>query len=319
MPIPPAPTPSQFEQVAITIDPTAQVVSTHKLLGGLGCRMDVLEMQLGDGSTLRVVTRQYWVKDDPSKDKRPIGESKILAALKMNGVPAPEPILNEEVASEIFGRPGLVISYINGMPNLGPVDLQDWARQIATAMAKIHTATVPPELESLPRAHIVSLEKWMNADKPPDRFVKHEQGTDLWNAMKALWPNVDTSANQIIHTDFWPGNMIWKSDKLLAVVDWEWPSLGVPSDDVGYFLSDAAYTGFDVEETFLETYEAVSGKPVQDLLFWKMLAAAMPLPDVGPWAQGYAELGMRNMDADEIRRSHSVHITNLLNEFDPSA
>lgn len=315
MPIPPAPTPSQFEQVATTIDPTARVVSTHKLLGGLGCRMDVLEMRLGDGSTRRVVTRQYWVRSNPKEDKRPIFESKILAALKLNGVPAPESVLDQEVASNIFGRPGLVISYINGIPNLGPADTQDWARQIATAMAQIHTATVPSELESLPRTHIISLEKWMNADKPPERFAKHEQGADLWNAMKALWPKVDISANQIIHTDFWPGNMLWKADQLLAIVDWEWPSLGVPSDDVGYFLSDAAYTGFNIEKTFLETYETVSGKPVQDLLFWKMFATAMPLPDVGPWAQGYAELGMRNMDADEIRRAHCAHITNLLNEF----
>ena len=110
MPIPPAPTPSQFEQVALAIDSDAKVVSTHKLLGGLGCRMDVLEYQIADGESQRVVTRQYWVKDDPSNDKRPIGESRILAALNANGVPVPEPILDEKAASEIFGRPGLVIS-----------------------------------------------------------------------------------------------------------------------------------------------------------------------------------------------------------------
>jgi aminoglycoside phosphotransferase (APT) family kinase protein len=319
MPIPPAPTPSQFEQVARAIDPNATVVSTHKLLGGLGCRMDVLEYEIGDGESLRVVTRQYWVKDDPSTDKRPLGESRVLAALKANNVPAPEPILDEAEAGEIFGRPGIVISYINGMPNLGPADLHDWARQIATAMAKIHTSEVLPELESLPRSHIESLQKWMSAEKPPGRFAKHDLGVELWNAMRKLWPNVDISERRIIHNDLWPGNMIWKADQLLAIVDWEWPSLGVPSDDVGYFLSDAAYTGYDIEDVFIETYEKVSGKPVTDLLFWKMMASAIPLPDVGPWAQGYAELGMRKMNADEIRRSHSSHIKKLLKEFDSIA
>jgi aminoglycoside phosphotransferase (APT) family kinase protein len=315
MPIPPAPTPAQFEQVALAIDPKARVVSTHKLLGGLGCRMDVLELLLGDGSTQRVVTRQYWVKDNPSTDKRPIGESKILTALKGNGVPAPEPILDEDTASEIFGRPGLVISYINGMPNLGPANPQDWARQLARAMAKIHTTVVPSELEKLPQAHLPSLEKWMNADEPPKRFARHELGVELWHAMRSLWPDVDTSARQIVHSDFWPGNTLWRAEQLLAVVDWEWPSLGVPSDDVGYFLSDAVYAGFDIEETFIKTYEEASGKPVTDLLFWKMLAAAMPLPDAGPWAKGYKELGLRHMNADEIRQAHSKHITNLLAEF----
>jgi len=315
MPIPPAPTPEQFELVAKAIDPAASVVSTHKLLGGLGCRMDVLEMRLANNEIRRVVTRQYWVRDDPSTDPRPIGESTVLKALKANGVPVPEPVLNEEVASAIFGRPGLVISYINGMPNLGPANLDDWAKQIATALAKIHTSTVPSDLKSLPQSHLISLEKWMSAEKPPNRFIEHELGTELWNAMKSLWQNVDTSEIRIIHSDFWPGNMIWKADQLLAIVDWEWPSLGVPSDDVGYFLADAAYSGFDVEETFIETYEAVSGKRVTDLLFWKMMATAIPLPDVGPWARGYAELGMRHMNPDEIRSAHSDYIRILLKAF----
>lgn len=319
MPIPPGPTPAQFEQVAAAISPDAKVISTHKLLGGLGCRMDVLELELGSGEIKRVVTRQYWVRDDPAQDNRPLGESKILTALNANGVPAPEPILDEQVASEIFGRPGLVISYINGMPNLGPANLDDWARQLAVALAKIHSAEVPPELKTLPRSHIKSLEKWMSAKVIPDRFAKHELGTELWNAMRALWPNVDASASQIIHGDFWPGNTLWHADKLLAVVDWEWPNLGVPSDDVAYFLTDAAYVGFDVEETFIEAYETAFGKPVSDLLFWKMMATAIPLPDVGPWAQGYAELGMRKMNADEIRQAHHNYIEVLLKEFHDTA
>lgn len=319
MPIPPAPTPSQFEQVALAIDTNAKVVSTHKLLGGLGCRMDVLEYRVGDGESQRVVTRQYWVKDDPSTDERPIGESKILRALKKNGVPAPEPILDEEIASEIFGRPGLVISYINGMANLGPADLHDWTRQLATALAKIHGTPVTKELESLSQAHVGSLEKWLTAEAPPERFAKHELGVDLWRAMKALWPKVDTSASQIVHGDFWPGNTLWRADQLLAVVDWEWPTLGVPSGDVGYFLTDASYVGFEVEETFIETYEETSGKPITDLLFWKMVGVSLPLPDVGPWAQGYKELGMRHMNADQIRAAHADQIRILLSEFNQNA
>lgn len=319
MPIPPAPTPEQFDQVAKAIDPNATVVSTQKLVGGLGCRMDVLELLLGDDTPHKVVTRQYWVRDDPSKDTRPIGESSILKALNANGVPAPMPVLDEKAATAVFGRPGLVISYIDGKPNLKPKDSHDWARQLAVALAKIHSSTVPAELQSLSRSHIDSLNKWMNAEAPPERYAKHPLGVDLWNAMRKLWPSVDTSANQIIHSDFWPGNTLWNGETLVAVVDWEWPSLGVPSDDVGYFLSDAAYAGFDIEETFLNAYESAAEAPVRDLLFWKMMAASMPLPDVGPWAQGYDELGIRKMTADDIRTAHSKHIKNLLNEFHDTA
>ena len=133
--------------------------------------------------------------------------------------------------------------------------------------------------------------------------------------MRQLWPGVDTSASCLIHADFWPGNTLWKAGQLLAIVDWEWPALGEPTIDVAYVLSDSAYFGMDIEETFIETYEQASGRPVQDLLFWKMMAAAIPMPDVGHWAQGYAELGIRKMNSDEIRRAHSEYIQKLLAVF----
>jgi aminoglycoside phosphotransferase (APT) family kinase protein len=313
--IPPAPTPEQFAQIAEAVVPDARVVSTRRLVGGLGCRMDVLEMRLANGAKHTVITRQYWERKDSEIEQRPFSESSVLDALAANGVPVPLPVLRENVASEIFGRLGLVISYFDGAPNLFPADPQDWARQLAAAMAKIHAIIVPSELRSVPRSHIKSLEKWMTADEPPERFAKHELGTDLWNAMRKLWPSVDTSANQLIHNDFWPGNTLWKDEQLLAVIDWDRPGLGVPADDVGYFLSDAAYAGLDIEDSFLKTYEEVSGKPVQDLLFWKMMGSAIAMPDIGPWATGYDELGTGRMTPDELRLAHSNHVKNLLNKF----
>ena len=317
--IPPAPTKTQFEQIAKAIDPNARVVSTRKLVGGIACRMDVLEIHLPDTTIQKVVTRQYWESNTPQSRPPPRGESAILRTLAANQIPAPRVIVAEEQAGEIFGRPAIVISYLDGVPDLAPADLQDWAGQLARAIAKVHAIAVPDELKSVPRSHINSVTKWMEAPEPPERFVKHEVGVELWNAMRLLWPGVDTTASQLIHTDFWPGNALWKDGKLLAIVDWEWPALGEPVGDVAYFLSDAAYAGFDVEKSFLETYERSSGKPIHDLLFWKMMATAIPMPDIGNWAQGYAELGTRTMYPDDIRRAHTNYIRDLLTQFNSNA
>ncbi|MCZ6539124.1 MAG: phosphotransferase [Chloroflexi bacterium] len=313
--IPPAPTQSQFEQIAKAIDPNASVISTRKLVGGISCRMDVLEICLPDTTTQKVVTRQYWESRGPQSRPPPRGESAVLRTLTANQIPAPRVIVTEDQASEIFGRPAIVISYLEGVPDLAPTDLQDWASQLARAIAKVHAIEVPDELKSVPRSHIDSVTKWMGAPEPPEKFVKHESGVELWHAMRGLWPGVDTSASQLIHTDFWPGNTLWKNGKLLAIVDWEWPALGEPIGDVAYFLSDAAYAGFDIEKTFLDTYEQASGRPVHDLLFWKMMATAIPMPDIGGWAQGYAELGIRTVCPDDIRHAHSEYVQNLLAEF----
>lgn len=236
-----------------------------------------------------------------------------------NGVPVPDVVLEQDVASEIFGRPGIVISYLNGKPDLIPEDPNDWATQLAQSIARVHAITVPESLKSLPTDHTNTARKWMTADEPPEKFLKHELGRELWNAMRELWPTVDTSAAQMIHTDFWPGNTLWNRGKLIALIDWEWPALGEPMGDVAYFLADISYSGFDVEDSFLEANEEASGKPVYDLLFWKMFATAIPMPDPGHWAQGYAELGIRHMTADDIRRAHTEYIRSLLEEFHTNA
>ena len=315
--IPPEPTQAQFNQIAMAVDPNARVVSTRKLVGGISSRMDVVEFdptpgKASPGETRKVIVRQYYERERPSDDRNSRFESATLQVLEANRIPAPELIIGEKEAGEILGRPAIVISYFDGAPDLAPVDPRGWARQLARAIARVHAIAVPGELKSMPRSWFRNVTEWMAASEPPERFAKHDLGPDMWDAMRKLWPHVDTSARHLIHTDFWPGNTLWKDGKLLAIVDWEWPALGEPTIDVAYVLSDSAYFGLDVEETFIETYEQVSGRPVQDLLFWKMMAAATAMPDPGPWAQGYADLGFGKMTADEIRRTHSNYVRNLL-------
>ncbi len=309
--IPPAPTDSQFELIARTIDPNARVVSTRKMAGGISSRMDVVELGTVPGGTRKVIVRQYYEEQElPGVLKQRV-EPATLRTLAANNVPAPELVIGEETG-EILGRPAIVISYLEGGPGLAPADPQDWANQLARAIAQVHTAEVPDELRAILRPAHESVQKWLDAPEPPERFAKHELGPELWDAMRQLWPNVDTSACNLVHGDFWPGNTLWIDEKLLAIVDWEGPLLGEPMLDIGYFLSDAVYFGMEVEQTFLQTWELASGRPVQDLLFWKMAAAARAMPDPGPWAQGYAELGIRKMTANEIRRAHSNFVRSLL-------
>ena len=313
--IPPAPTPEQFEQVAKAINPNARVVSTRKLNGGISCRMDVLEYGSPGTAVQKVVTRQYWESRNPENDDRLFGESAVLRSLRANGVPAPDVVIDLEEASEIFGRPAIVISYLEGIPNLIPDDSDDWARQLAIALAQIHSTPVTPQLMTVVDSAHEDITKWMTQIEPSDRFKKHPLGIELWNAMRQLWPDVDASATHLLHSDFWAGNTVWDGETLLAIVDWEGPAVGEPMLDVGYFLTDGVYFGIDIEDSFLEAYEQASEYPIKDLLFWKMAAAARAMPDVGPWAQGYAELGIRTMTADEIRRAHAECVQGLLDEL----
>ena len=309
--IPPALTPEQFEQVANAIDPNAKVISTHKLVGGLACRMDVLKLELGRRDSYEVVTRQYFSEAGNHVPR----ESFVLRALSANNIPAPKLVLDEEVTGRIFDRPGIVISHLDGSPNLEPLDPSDWARQVAAAMADLHSVTVPEELESVSKWRIGLLTGWMTAREIPENFTGHELGPEIWHAMKAIWPSVDTSSSQLVHCDLWPGNILWKDEKLVAIVDWEWPARGAPTDDVAFFIACSSYLGLDIEDTFIKAYEEIADKPVQDLLFWKMMATVWVMPDVGFLTKGFAQLGVKNVTPEDARNAHSGYIQKLLNEF----
>jgi aminoglycoside phosphotransferase (APT) family kinase protein len=310
--IPPAPTHEQFERIAKAIDNDANVISTKKLTGGISCRMDVLEYKSPNVGNVKVVTRQYWENENPANDNRLWSEPTVLMALTANSVLAPTVIVDFTIASEILGRPSVVISYLDGGPNLTPKSPHDWAIQLANAIADVHAVPITPELDTKLESAYSSIDGWMNAPEPPQQFAKHALGTELWHAMRDIWPTIDTSPRKLLHGDYWPGNTVWNGETLLAIVDWEEPVIGDPMMDVGYFLSDAAYFDIDIEETFLNSYMLASGNRIIDLRFWKMAAAARAMPDVGPWAQGYAELSIRTMTADEIRGAHHDFTKSLL-------
>ena len=274
--------------------------------------MDVLEYKSPNVGNVKVVTRQYWENENPANDNRLLSEPTVLMALTANSVLAPTVIVDFTIASEILGRPSVVISYLDGGPNLTPKSPHYWAIQLANAIADVHAVPITPELDTKLESAYSSIDGWMNAPEPPQQFAKHALGTELWHAMRDIWPTIDTSPRKLLHGDYWPGNTVWNGETLLAIVDWEEPVIGDPMIDVGYFLSYAAYFDIDIEETFLNSYMLASGNRIIDLRFWKMEAAARAMPDVGPWAQGYAELSIRTMTADEIRGAHHDFTKSLL-------
>lgn len=309
--IPPEPTPEQFEQIASTIDRSARVASTRRLAGGMSCRMDVLDIEV-NSSNLSVIVRQY--EDDPLRedDRRNHLETATLELLANHQVLAPRVVLDETITGRILGRPAITISYLDARSGIRPERPEQWATQLAQAIAEVHAIDLPDGIRSILRPGYSDAESWMNARNPPPRFTDHEHGTELWTAMKQMWPEVDTSAKKLIHADFWNGNTVWKDDKLVAITDWEMPAIGNPMIDVGYILSDFAYIELDVEQAFCNAYEKSSGLAARDVLFWKMAAASRMLSDPAGWALTESDLGLRSMTVREREHHHSAFFEILL-------
>jgi aminoglycoside phosphotransferase (APT) family kinase protein len=68
------------------------------------------------------------------------------------------------------------------------------------------------------------------------------------------------------------------------MLDWEEAAWGDPGIDVAYARMNMLLMGLaDAADAFLHTYEAESGRMVENLGFWELAAAVRPMFDPGDW------------------------------------
>jgi hypothetical protein len=84
-----------------------------------------------------------------------------------------------------------------------------------------------------------------------------------------------------IHRDYHPGNTLWDSGNLTAIVDWTTASWGSPSVDVAHMRANLAMSfGLDAAEAFLDVYRTVVGASYAHNPYWDLRVAVDFLPDL---------------------------------------
>jgi aminoglycoside phosphotransferase (APT) family kinase protein len=310
----PEPSGDQFQLIAQTIDPNAEVVSTRQLNGGISCRMDVLEIRMANtdsDETSRVVVRQYgpWhEKDDPHPADI---EASVLDLLGKNDVAAPSLVLDQQ-ATKIMSNRTIVTSFIDGRPKLIANDLVDWSGQLVAAVSKVHGIPLTPKIKKLVPSLYTGFERLFTRSEPTDEITQHPLGHELWQAAKNLWPKVSKTEDHLLHADYWPGNTLWNNNELIAIADWEEPRLGEPTWDIAVIVQDAACFGMDIEDAVISQHRKISGRNLMDYDFWRITVALSEMPDPGVWAAGYRALGGYPLTAKNVRDFHTDSVKKLL-------
>jgi aminoglycoside phosphotransferase (APT) family kinase protein len=307
----PKPTAEQFTRLALAIDSSAEVISTRRLTGGISCRMDVLKFKTSLNQEREVVVRQYgpWHKDD---DPHPATiEAAVLELLGKNEIAAPTLILDKP-ATKIMGTRTVVTSYIDGRPKMITSDLEDWSRQLVTAIMRVHAVPLTPKIRKVLPPLYTGFERLFTRSEPTENIAKHPLGPQLWQHLRDRWPEVSKTVDHLVHADYWPGNTLWKDDQLVAIIDWEEPRLGVPVWDIAIIVQDAACFAIDIEDYVLSHYRRTSGTNLKDFDFWRRCIALVQMPDPGVWVDGYRALGGSEITADEVRANHTRVVKQFL-------
>ncbi len=267
------------------------------------CTMDVLS----DGHS-RIVLRRYgpWYTErgeDPAAR-----EARALELMQRAGVPAPAPLWVGN--GDLFDEPVLVISYIDAAPDLTPRHPFDWAEQLAATLARIHRVALDPDDEELFRPGVG--EDARRIQEAPETILRHPLGEALLRRMYELQARLVPGPSVFSHTDFWPGNTLWRDGQLAAVVDWETPATSDPAMDVAYCATDIRYLGMDrVADRFVAAYREATGDRLANLAYWEAVALCRPMPDIAVWVPTWTALG-RPVDVDAARAVHTKAIEDFL-------
>jgi aminoglycoside phosphotransferase (APT) family kinase protein len=114
----------------------------------------------------------------------------------------------------------------------------------------------------------------------------------IYDELRAAAPRVrDGDLNGLVHGDYWPGNLLWRREQLVGVVDWENPRIGDTMEDVATLRREAwLLFGPGAADRLVEYYVAAGGR-IGELRFWDLWVSPDAIVEMPEWLPGYHVLG----------------------------
>jgi aminoglycoside phosphotransferase (APT) family kinase protein len=289
--------------------PGARLLRSSPLRGGISARMSVLEYELEPGQVRQVVVREQAWGTLIERRQNLERELLTLRALRNFGLPAPLPY-GLDLAGE---EPALLREYIEGEPDLSPIDLPAAMREMARVLRQIHGVKADEaSLAFLPRRHDMTAQALATLPAELDASLGEARIRAALPPF-ARWPHANRSA--LAHGDFWPGNLLWRAGGIARVVDWEEAAVADPLFDLAIARLDIMFAfGPQAMETFTVAYQAAADLDFRALPHWDLNAALRPMHHLARWAESYPAPPISRPDITEstMRSAHAQFVEQAL-------
>lgn len=257
--------------------------------------------RVGDAPGSKLVVRLE-PDEGPFLDYDGEREATLLRRLADHGFPVPRVMAVGE--RDVVGSRFMVLEWIEGevlnpfaASDMAPTERRNRAEVMASMLARLHTAPWrtlagtaftadpgdPPEvvddgLDAILEQFGRALAQLRVVNSVVLDFVR------VWLERHAPERTVQQS---IVHGDFRLGNLVWRGDEIVGILDWETAKVGDPLFDVAWMCMGAtkgsdSIMGLVTRDEFLNMYAEASGREIDaaDLVFWQVVAA---------WVRGCTE------------------------------
>jgi len=283
------PPPSANELSLIAAALGRPVSFDRRIWGGQSSTTDILVSDDGQRVALRRHGRWSIGFDDGIAAR----EEAVLRAVASSGVPAARVLW----WGQLGPATAIITEFVEGIAVLRPSNPIRWAAQLAETLAAIHSVVVDTSTAAVLRKAPLSPVDL----EPAESYASHPYGQALLERRAALSPTAGTGSC-LVHGDYWPGNLLWRDDEVVAVLDWEAAVLGDPAGDVAYCFAELRYLGLDdAADHFLAHYRATTGSELNSLPYWMVTALCRAIPELNSYLDGWSSLGY-SPDPEAVRR-----------------
>lgn len=308
---------NKFEQLVQTIAPQSRSLRTWPLKGGISAEMTALEIKHSDGQISSMIVRQPSEETLRRNPRSVENEFKILQLIKSLGLATQTPYYLDQ-SGTIFSKPYLVIEYIDGKPEFASSPGADFIFQLAEHLTKIHSADwLNQDISFLPRQANQCAELFHRQLTNLDPFLDDGR---IRAVLEEVLPLPQQNASVLLHGDYWPGNILWQDNTLVAVIDWEDAKIGDPLTDFAISRLDILWIfGVDAMHSFTDSYQSLMDIDYVNLPSWD-LCAALRLsrligPDLAGWTRFFIPFGRNDITEHTFREHIQFFITQAVEKL----
>jgi aminoglycoside phosphotransferase (APT) family kinase protein len=319
--------PSEFAAVVTAVEPGGRLLESSPLAGGLSAQSTVLLMERPGGDHRRLTVRQ---PRDPHDDGHALSLAEqfgLLVVLHDRGLPVPPPVLYDD-SGRIFPRPYAVFDYVDGTPRMTTSDPEGTGRKFADQLAAIHQLELDRIMTDLAAAtdgggrqrNLRQRVEEVGRSLATTPVVLDDTLAEgpVRQALGRRWPPPQPERSVLLHGDFWAGNVLWRHDEIVGVIDWEEAGRGDPLIDVATTRLDLLWAfGRRSTQAFTDHYLSRTTVDSAALALWDLAAALRPVGNLSSWAADWAAFGRPEVTADRLRADHRWFVDRALEAAGP--